>query len=248
MSYPLPRAPQECWTQWYNKYVEYGSLKDKKIVWVGMKLPCRIKADDVKSVVGPQHVFIVKCETNFEYAVMDSTESMHRLPKKYYTTCFPGIQYSNVPKNNRCVVKLTKKKTVELPYIPDSFLEMKRSKSTRKRRRSESTATDLESLNFNLDAPEWKVLGDTADSVSNKDELMHLIRSVIYYSDSNEAFDLKNEFENITVKNMKDIQRTKMKNIISFIYHYCRDELGIYRERPPMSITDLQSWLAEDSS
>lgn len=248
MSYPLPRAPQEYWTQWYNQYVEYGTLKGNKIVWAAIKLPCRIKADDVKSVIGPQHVFIVKGEKNFEYAVMDSTENMYRLPKKYYTTCFPGIQYSNVPKNNRCKVKLTKKKTVELPYIPDSFLEMKRAKSSRKRRRSESTSTDIESLNFNLKAPEWKVLGDSKPTFTNKEELMHLIRSVIHYSDSNEAFHLKNEFENISVSSMKDTQCTKMKTIISFIYHYCRNELGIYRERPPMSITDLQSWLVEDSS
>lgn len=250
MSYPLPRASQECWTKWYNHKVQYGALKNKTIVWAARELPCRIKSDQVKTCIGPQHVFILKEGNEFVYAIMDNMENLYKLPKKYYTSCFPGVQYSNVPKNNRCKVKLTKKKSVELPYIPEPFLEQKRSKSTRKRRRTESTHENIETIDFALQAPEWTVLQSEKVMMDNKDDIIHLVRSLVHYSDTNENFTLTNDFEGITLNDIKtnDTLRTKMKTIVTFVYYYCRNELGIFRERPPMSINDLQSWLSEESS
>ena len=127
MNYPLPRASQECWTKWYNHTITYGALKNKTILWCAQELPCRFKSEQVKDVIGPHHVFILKLNQQFFYAVIDATETIYRLPKKYYTACFPGIQYSQVPKNNRCKVRLTGRRHIELPYIPESFLEQRTS-------------------------------------------------------------------------------------------------------------------------
>ncbi len=248
--YPLPRASQECWTKWYNNTITYGALKNKTILWVAQELPCRFKSDQVKDVIGPHHVFILKMNEKFFYAIIDSTETIYRLPKKYYTACFPGIQYSQVPSNNRCNVKLTGRRTIELPYIPESFLEQKKTKTSRKRRRTEVKNTEIEDLDFTVTTPEWTVLGDKKEPESNKDDIFHLIRSVISYSDKNENFSLKNEFENITVDQIQnsDELREKLKSIISFIYYYCRGELGFFQERPPISISDLQLWLSNPNS
>lgn len=245
MHFPLPRAKQEQWTKWYNHIVTSGALKQKTIVWAAEQLPCRFKSDQVKDVVGPHHVFILKLQQKFYYALIDSTETVYKLPKKYYTACFPGIQYNQVPKNNRFKVKLTGRKTIELPFIPESFLEQKKNKTqTRKRRRSE---TQHENIQFDFQAPQWSVLMDQPTECTNKKNIFHLIRSIVAYADKNEQFRLKNEFENITVDDIQtnDDLRTKMKTIISFIYFYCREEMGMFPQRPPMTIDDLQSWIAD---
>ena len=248
MNYPLPRASQECWTKWFNHTIEYGALKNKTILWCAQELPCRFKSEQVKDVIGPHHVFILKLNKQFFYAVIDATETIYRLPKKYYTSCFPGIQYSQVPKNNRCKVRLTGRKYIELPYIPESFLEQKKTKTTRKRRRTNSSNT--ETVNFRIAAPEWTVLGAKPEVKDNKQDILHLIRSVIEYADKNEQFQLKNHFEGINVEDIKqsDTLREKMKDIISFIYFYCRNELGFFQERPQIPISDLQSWLSNLNS
>ena len=142
--------------------------------------------------------------------------------------------------------KLSGRRTIELPYIPESFLEQKRTKTSRKRRRSDVKSSDIEDLDFSVTTPEWTVLGEKKEPEGNKDDIFHLIRSVIAYSDKNENFDLKNDFENITVEQIQnsDELREKMKTVISFIYYYCRGELGFFQERPPISISDLQLWLS----
>ena len=125
-------------------------------------------------------------------------------------------------------------------------MEQKRTKTPRKRRRSDSRHTDIEDIDFSVTTPEWTVLVDKKEPESNKEDIFHLIRSVISYSDKNENFDLKNEFEDMGIEDIQksDELREKMKTVISFIYYYCRGELGFFQERPPISISDLQSWLS----
>lgn len=250
MHYPLPRASQECWTKWYNHTVSQGALKNKTVVWAAQTLSCRFKSDQVKDIVGPHHVFILKLSQQFYYAIIDSTETVYKLPKKYYTACFPGIQYSQVPKNNRMRVRLSGRRSIDLPYIPDSFLEQKRTKTTRKRRRADSNPTEIENIDFTTSAPEWTILGKQPEERKNKEDIFHLIRSVIAYSDTNENFQLTNEFEHVSIDDIQnnDELRKKMKSIISFIYFYCRGELGFFKQRSPIPISDLQSWLSNLNS
>ena len=250
MHYPLPRASQECWTKWYNHTVAQGALKNKTVVWAAQTLPCRFKSDQVKDTIGPHHVFILKLAQHFYYAIVDSTETVYKLPKKYYTSCFPGIQFSQIPKNNRMRVRLTGRRSIELPFIPESFLEQKRTKTTRKRRRTDPKPTEIENLDFSVSTPEWSILGKQPEEKENKEEILHLIRSVINYSDKNVNFQLNNEFENVTVNAIQnnDELRKKMKSIVSFIYFYCRGELGFFKERAPIPISDLQLWLSNLNS
>jgi hypothetical protein len=137
-----------------------------------------------------------------------------------------------------------------LPYIPDSFLEQKRTKTTRKRRRADSNPTDIENINFTVSTPEWTILGKQPEERKNKEDIFHLIRSVITYSDNNENFQLANEFEHVSIDDIQnnDELRKKMKSIISFIYFYCRGELGFFKQRSPIPISDLQSWLSNLNS
>lgn len=249
-NFPLPRASQECYTKWYNYTVKSGALKNTTVLWAAQELPCRFRSDSLKNIIGPHHVFILKLNEKFYYGIIDCTKTVYRLPKKFYTSCFPGIQYSQVPKNNRIQVKLNEKQSMLLPYIPESFLEQKRTKTTRKRRRTDSENNEIETINFNEPVPEWNILGVENSVESNKDDIMHLIRSIILYNDSNENFNLKNHFDGLSVKTIQsdDKLREKMKIIISFIYYYCRNNLGFFKQRDPISISDLQSWLSEDNA
>ena len=88
---------------------------------------------------------------------------------------------------------------------------------------------------------------DQPPESNNKKDIFHLIRSIVAYVDKNEQFQLKNEFENITLEDIQtnDDLRTKMKHIISFIYFYCREEMGMFPQQPPMPVDDLHSWIGE---
>lgn len=233
-SFPLPRAPQEYYTQYYNKVLKKGVFTNYKIVWVGQPLPCRFRSDTVKTLLAPQHVFILKLKTDFEYGLIDNSDTAYKLPKKYFTSCFPNIQLSSVPENNCMKVKITRK-YVTLPYIPQSFLDQKKAKGSRKRRRmytntDTSTIQGTEQIDFNRSFPTWHVIGNdqNADNPVKK-EILHLIRYLVHVTDETD-FKLLDPFDNIeSVNDLKNDKETitKLKTILGFVYYYCRSELGL---------------------
>lgn len=248
--FPLPRAPQHCYSKWYNHTVESGTFKNYTILWVGSQLPCRFKSETINDNIGPHNVFILKKNKSFAYAVIDNTEHLYRLPKKFFTACFPGVQYNSIPTNNRIKIKITRNQTIEVPFIPQSFLMQKKQKTTRtKRKRSasiESTDTNIENIDFNRTYPSWHVLTNDQNKASPiKKEILCLIRHVLDYIDSNDSFRLESPFKDIhTLEDFKN-NPNRMKNLktcIAFIYHFCRSELGC-NTLPPINSHDLQSWI-----
>ena len=228
--YPLPMAPQECYTKWFRHKITKSSLSSYEVVWVGKQLNKRFRADPN---VSPENIFICQNGDKFEYILIDSTDDIHKLPKKYYTVCFPGIQYSNVPKNNRMKVRLTNKITLELPYIPQAFLESKKHKTRKRRRLLTSKSTSEQHIDFNQQFPRWHVLQNDQNDIPIKKEIMLLIRSLVKYTDKNNNYAIKDPFEGI--RQLSDIKKNKellsRLNIISgFVYHYCRSELGIVND------------------
>jgi len=238
MSYPLPRAPQEQYTKWFKKNVEQGLFKGYSILWVGTELPCRFRSEELKSVISPQHVFIVKGDV-FEYAVVDNTDTFFRLPKKFYTYCFPGVHYSNIPTDNKMNVQLTKNTTMTLPYIPDSFAEQKRNKSNSKRRKV--CTVENEDIDFKTPYPRWHVIDNVQnrDNV-NKQSLLYLVRSLLYYCDSRDEFHVTDPFATLNLQTLTDVDVRNIKIVLSFVYHYCRAELGCFHDYT-LPIHDLTS-------
>jgi len=240
-SYPLPKAPQEYWTKYHNKKVDAGVLSGYKIVWVGVPLPCRFRSDTVKGILTPQHVFIVKGKQEFVYCLRDSMDTMNKLPKKYFTTCFPHISLTKVPTDNRFDIKLSKRKTITLPYIPDSFLEQKKNKVKRKRRKvfheveQPTENPSYESIQFNVaNVPRWHVLNNEQNkNHPTKQDILMLIRSLVEASDG-ETFTFSNPFEQVKeIDNIKNNEQllSRLKIVTGFIYHYCRRELGLVTMR-----------------
>ena len=239
MKFPLPRSSQENYSKFFQTTIKKGALQGYVIQWVGAPLPCRFKSDQIKNIISPQHVFILQSDKEdiFEYAVIDNRGNACKLPKKYYTMCFPSISLSSVPKDNRFEIQITKRKKIRLPFIPDSFLQQKRMKINRKRRKMyhnvESPHTEsVESINFNIPhIPSWHVLqSQSTQGESVKKQIVQLIRYIIKKTDDS-SFVLKDPFEDI--QSMDDLQNKeefhqKLKIIVAFIYHYARSELNIH--------------------
>ena len=245
MNFPLPIASQEHYTKWFKKSIKKGVFKNYIIMWVGEQLQCRFKSDTSTEIL-PQNVFICKKKNVFEYLVIDKNDDIYKLPKKHYTTCFPGIQYNNIPEKNRVKVKINKKITIELPYIPQSFLDQKRNKTNRKRRRlTSSNRKSEENMDFNEVYPVWHVLQNSQNKESDmKKKVLLLVRSLVKYADNNVNYVVKDPFEAIQeiedIKNNKNILKT-LKIIIGFVFHYCRSELGIVNDK--ILYTTLQEWI-----
>lgn len=250
MSFPLPIASQECYTKWFKYEIKKGPFKKYKILWVGNQLKKRFKSD-LNLEILPENVFICKKKNTFEYLIIDKNEEIHKLPKKHYTTCFPGIQYNSIPPNNKIKIKITDSITLDLPFIPQSFLEQKRNKTSRKRRRvSHTTNIVEEKIDFNESYPKWHVLQNhQIKNQSIKKQIMLLIRSLIKYADTNMNYTLKDPFESI--QNIQDIKNNKeflttLKIIVSFIFNYCRSELGIINDK--ILYTTMSEWILKMNS
>jgi len=248
VEFPLPKASQQYYTRWFHRTVPSGQLKDYKILWVGVPLSCRF-ASDLKDVVTPENVFILKKNTSFAYALIDSMDQVHRLPKKYFTICFPGVQISSVPENNMIKIQLTRRQSINVPYIPDAFLQSKRQKTSRvKRKRSHSISTTdsgVENIDFDTKVPEWHILGNEQNRESPvKREILVLLRSIIDFADTNHAMRLPDPFEGC--ESLSDIKNDEgktrsLKVIASFISHYCRAELGCH-SKFDIDFNTVQSW------
>lgn len=247
--YPLPKASQEHYTRWSNHTVSTGALRGYTVIWVGVPLACRFKTN-LKDSIGPDNVFILKKKSLFAYGLIDSLDQVVRLSKKYYTLCFPGVQLSSVPKNNLVTIKLTRRQTVEVPYIPAAFLLQKQQKTIRhKRKRSNSssdvTSTDVENIDFSTPMPTWHVMTNEQNSdIPHKREILTLIRSLIEFSDANDFHYFVDPFEGCDTVAALQMDETKikaLKTVTSFLYHYCRSEIGC-----PVKLSldhgVLQSW------
>lgn len=250
MSFPLPIASQEHYTKWFNYEIKKGPFKKFKIVWVGKELSLRFKSD-VNVEILPENVFICKKKNIFEYFVIDKNEDIYKLPKKHYTTCFPGIQYNSIPSDNKIKVKITDKIVLELPFIPQSFLEQKRNKTSRKRRRVMNTNNVIEDkIDFNEVYPQWHVLQNHQNKDNSlKKQIMLLIRSLVKYADANVNYNMKDPFESISnineIKNNKEFLNT-LKIIVSFVFNYCRSELGIVNDK--VFYTTMSEWILKMNS
>jgi hypothetical protein len=252
MTFPLPLASQEHYTKWFKRKITTPGLKNYIIVWVGEPIKVRFKSERSADIL-PKNVFICKKNETFEYVLIDKNDDVYKLPKKFYTTCFPGIQYNNIPPSNKIRVQITQDITVELPFIPPSFLNQKKQKTNRKRRRIVSSLEDKsEQIDFDRTYPTWHVLQNSqVRNIPIKKEIMLLIRSIIKFSDRNENYVFKDPFANIT--NVEEIFRNSeylntMNIIINFIYNYCRSEMGIVNDSQIHSEAKTSEWILKLNS
>jgi len=130
-------------------------------------------------------------------------------------------------------------------------LEQKRNKTSRKRRRVMNTTNVIEEkIDFNEVYPQWHVLQNHQNKDNSlKKQIMLLIRSLVKYADANVNYNMKDPFESISnineIKNNKEFLNT-LKIIVSFVFNYCRSELGIVNDK--VFYTTMSEWILKMNS
>ena len=246
-SFPLPRAAQQYYSEFFEFKIKKGTFKNYTIQWVGVPLTCRYKSESINDVIGSHSVFILQNGDMYEYAVYDSSKTFYRLPARFFSTCFPGIQQSKIPANNRVKIKISKDKTIIVPFIPASFLTLKQGKTKRtKRKRSNQkiSVSNRERIDFSTTHPEWRILSNVnVQSNTFKRELMILIRALTKRNDENLNFEVSDPFLEIT--SLEELKKSEkhiklLKVVLGFVFHYCRTELGCPMEP---KTTSVEEWI-----
>ena len=252
-SVPLPRAAQQYYSEFFESKIKKGTFKNYIIQWVGVPLTCRFKSESINDIIGSHSVFILQDGDTYEYAVYDSSKIFYRLPRRFFSTCFPGIQQSKIPNNNRVKIKISRDKTIVVPYIPSSFLTLKQGKSKRTKRKrgnQKLTSSNTESIDFSTTHPEWRVLSNVnVQGNSVKRELMILIRSLIKHNDANFDFEINDPFAEVT--SLQELKKSEkhikiLKYVLGFVFHYCRTELGCHVEPITASVEEWIEGLNSD--
>lgn len=237
MEFTLPALTQESFSRWFNKKVPRNDNKEERIVYPGVKLHCSTKSRDLRSQIMPRHVFVTQevGSNTFHHKVLGSNNTFISLPKRLYSHCFRNINIHSIPTGNRITVRLTETTSVVLPFIPDDFVNQKRSK------RSSSSRSRPKRDNKRLKcAPKeepqapytgWvtKVMSPATDPASDNAidafHLMKYIREEIRKNDDNLITCIPNPFAGATT--LEQIQQTPEKqlaltHVIQFVHHYAK--------------------------
>ena len=223
MTYTLPPLTQERFTKWFEKNIPNT---DEIIVYPGTQLPCMTKTSALKHNLLPEHVFISQSTTTKEFfhRVLGDDGTFALLPKRMYATVYPNIAFSSIPQNNRTAVKLSSRRTLELPYIPDSFYEQKKKSGkrgvTRPKRQREQRDTPKESRKRAYRG--WTPAQQP--TCLEKNELMGRIKAVMDKIDSDNIPVLP-PLEGLDVNCAQNEEA--FATICKFVYFYARSELGM---------------------
>lgn len=234
MDFTLPALTQESFSRWYNKQVPRNDNVDERIVYPGIKLNCSTKSRDLRSVIMPHHVFVTQdMGTNvFHHKVLGSNNQFVSLPKRLYSHCFRNINIHSIPTDNRIIVRLTENTSVTLPYIPDDFVDQKRSKrsgSTRSRISREPKRIKIEKKDPDSPYTGWvtQVLSpgtdQGADGGIDSFSLLNYIRKELENNDKKLDTSMPNPFRGLsTVEMIKEEKGPLLTGIIQFVHHYAR--------------------------
>jgi len=246
MEFPLPKPTQDSFSRWYMQKVD-----TMEIVYPGTMLPCSGKHRQLKKMLLPQHVFIMRNDVGaFFYYLLGNDNVFVRLTKRYYTVCFSNIQLNSIRSDNRINVYLTTKTCVELPFIPDDFLKQKRTRrtpSTRgKNKRLKKQHTYVKQEN-NEPFRGWMVCDDASvleERPLTKATLFQTIFAVLRH-DQHIPHPFQDKY------NLDDILNdpasiTTLKTIIAFVKHYATAECGML-ETPPYCFTNRLKLLVHET-
>lgn len=234
MDFTLPALTQESFSRWYNKQVPRTDNVDERIVYPGVKLNCSTKSRDLRSVIMPRHVFVTQeIGTNtFHHKVLGSNNTFVSLPKRLYSHCFRNINIHSIPTDNRIIVRLTENTSVTLPYIPDDFVDQKRSKrsgASRSRGGREAKRTKRETKKPTLPYTGWvtQVLSPAteqgADQAIDSFSLLSYIRNELRKNDLKLDASMPNPFSGLpTIEKVKENKMELLTGVIQFVHHYGR--------------------------
>ncbi len=235
MEFTLPALTQESFSRWYNKALPRQDGVDERIVYPGLKLTCSTKSRDLRSNIQPRHVFVTReiGTDKYHHKVLGSNNVFISLPKRLYSHCFRNINIHSIPTGNRITVRLTETTTVVLPFIPDDFVNQKRSKrnslartkSKRENKRARITEDPVTSRSYTG----WvtKVLSPAtelaADNGIDSFQLLKYIRTELKKSEHELSTFIPNPMADApTIEDIKNNPEKlcALTTIIQFVHHY----------------------------
>ena len=234
MDFTLPALTQESFSRWYNKKVPRNDDVDERIVYPGVKLNCSTKSRDLRSNINPMHVFVTQeVGTNtFHHKVLGTNNTFVSLPKRLYSHCFRNINIHSIPTDNRIIVRLTETTSVTLPYIPDDFVDQKRSKrsgSSRTRSNRETKRPKRQSNKQREPYTGWvtHVLSPATEEAASRAidsfHLLNYIRNELKKNENNLDSSMPNPFSGLgTIEEIKEEKMEILNAIIQFVHHYAR--------------------------
>ena len=234
MDFTLPALTQESFSRWFNKQVPRTDMVDERIVYPGIKLNCSTKSRDLRSVIMPKHVFVTQeVGTDiFHHKVLGSNNAFVSLPKRLYSHCFRNINIHSIPTDNRIVVRLTENTDVILPYIPDDFVDQKRSKrsaGTRSKNSREPKRLKREVIHDDRPYKGWvtHVLSPATDQGIDGSidsfSLLNYIRKELESNDKKLDTSMPNPFRGLaTIEAIKEQKIELLTSVIQFVHHYAR--------------------------
>ena len=230
LNFPLPNITQERFTKYFNTSIDDKS--DEVIVYPGEQLTCNTKTNTLKKKLKPAHIFITRnSKGEFFHRVLGDDGRFQMLPKRLYAMCYPSVSFTSVPEGNRVRVRLSSRTTITLPFIPDSFYEQKRRASQRtssrpKRQREPVIEETMHEAYRGWNPPE------PADMMTKKEIMAH-IRTSIHMAETS-GTDVPPPFSGDLDTNKS--AAPQFATIVKFVYHYCREELGMAPAPPIMRI------------
>ena len=229
MNYTLPPLTQERFTKWFENGIPNT---DEIIVYPGTQLPCMTKTSALKNNLRPEHVFITQSKTTEEFfhRVLGDDGSFALLPKRMYATVYPNIAFNSIPSNNRIAVKLNNRRTLQLPFIPDSFYEQKKKSGkrgvTRPKRQREQRETPK-----NKRKKTYRGWAPTREhTCMDKNEFLSRIKAVMLKIDE-ETLPVLPPLNGLDIDSEQNQQA--FATICKFVHFYARSELGMAREVQP---------------
>lgn len=246
MEFPLPKPTQESFTRWFGKMHDGHT-----IVYPGVALSCNVKNRSLRSCLKPCHVFIMQTsKKDFVYYILGNDHVFGRLSKRHYTICFSNVHLNSVPDKNRIKVYLTSKTCVELPFIPDDFLQQKRTRRTPSTRaKNKRVKRQTPRVQEHMPTDQYRGWSNENNIIEtgqrlNKNILFQTIFAVLQNTnDIPHPFQDKYTLDDI-LHDTNSID--KLKTIISFVHHYAKAECGML-ERPNYAITDRLKLLVEQT-
>lgn len=240
MDFTLPSLTQESFSRWYNKRLPRDDDIDERVVYPGIKLSCSTKSRDLRSQISPEHVFITqeKDSTVFHHKVLGSNNMFIDLPKRLYSHCFRNINIHSIPNDNRILVRLTESTSIILPFIPDDFVNQKRTKrslnsrSKTKQRSNKKSKHHQTTTSSDIPYTGWvsRVLSPAtstaADSAIDEFRLKQYIRAQLNENDEQLAACIPNPFAGaLTIDdiNQHPDKQIALDTIVQFVHHYARN-------------------------
>lgn len=207
--FPLPLPTRQQYEKWNGYQIEEGTFAGYNVVWMGFSLS---KLFGRHTQISTKNIFILKRKSTFIYAVHDAL-GFHEIPYRLYNKCFANV--SAIPSNNRTTSQLYET-LVETPYVPE---KMWQSRAKRPHKKSKHTHPKLITQEF----ASWR-----NSTLSNSLPLMPLLAQMMEVADTTDP--PLNPFVGYTdIKALVTNPEAKKKvdTIFAFIYHYCRNHLGL---------------------